>query len=98
MKYIVITAKHHEGFCMWQTAVQSFKDVNGLTLYDLPDFKTRNILHELKDSCDALGIRFCLYYSILDWNHSSQEVKHSTYFSTMASYTARTNYIIDMKA
>jgi len=102
MKYLVITAKHHEGFCMWQTAVQSFKDATGTKLYDLPDFtvfKTRDILQELKDSCDAQGIKFCLYYSILDWNHPSQQISKGTLvYSTMASFDARTNYINDMKA
>jgi alpha-L-fucosidase len=100
MKYIVITAKHHEGFCMWQTAVQSFKDVTGTKLYDLPDFtvfNTRDILKELKDSCDSNGIRFCLYYSILDWNHPTQTI-YKQNLSTMASMTARTDYINDMKA
>jgi alpha-L-fucosidase len=103
MKYLVITAKHHEGFCMWQTAVQSFKDFTGTKLYDLPDFtefKTRDVLQELKDSCDAQAIKFCLYYSILDWNHPSQEIYHGENwytYSTMASVTARTNYINDMK-
>ncbi len=101
MKYLVITAKHHEGFCMWQTSVQSFKDVTGTTLYDLPDFtvfKSRDILQELKDSCEAQGIKFCLYYSIMDWNHSSQQINHTTYYTTMASDSARSKYIIDMKA
>ncbi|HEY5508946.1 MAG TPA: alpha-L-fucosidase, partial [Paludibacter sp.] len=100
MKYLVITAKHHEGFCMWQTSVQSFKDVTGTKLFDLPDFtnfKTRDILKELKDSCDAQGVKFCLYYSILDWDHPSQIIYQQNY-STMASMTARTNYINDMKA
>ena len=100
MKYLVITAKHHEGFCMWQTAVQSFKDVTGTKLFDLPDFtnfKSRDILKELKDSCDAQGVKFCLYYSILDWDHPSQTIYQQN-FSTMASMTARTNYINDMKA
>ena len=100
MKYLVITAKHHEGFCMWQTAVQSFKDYTGTKLFDLPDFtafKTRDILKELKDSCDAQGIKFCLYYSILDWDHPSQTIYQQNY-STMASMTARANYINDMKA
>lgn len=100
MKYMVITAKHHEGFCMWQTAVQSFKDYSGTTLFDLPDFtafKTRDILKELRDSCDAYGIKFCLYYSILDWNHPSQTIYKQNY-STMASMNARADYINDMKA
>ena len=98
MKYLVITAKHHEGFCMWDTHVASFKDVTGTKDYDLPGFtafKTRDILKELKDSCDAVGVKFCLYYSILDWNHSSQSGYN---FTTMSSFAARTAYITDMKA
>ena len=104
MKYIVITAKHHEGFCMWKTAVQSFKDVTGTKLYDLPDFtefKNRDILQELKDSCAAQGIKFCLYYSILDWSHSSQTIYHGenwNTYSTMAPDPAKADYIRDMKA
>lgn len=99
MKYLVITAKHHEGFCMWDTQVESFKDVTGTKAFDLPgftNFKTRDILQELKDSCDAVGVKFCLYYSILDWEHPSQTIYQQN-FSTMASMTARTNYINDMK-
>jgi alpha-L-fucosidase len=99
MKYLVITAKHHEGFCMWDTHVASFKDVTGTKDYDLPGFtafNTRDVLQELKDSCDAVGIKFCLYYSILDWCHSSQTV--APWWSTMASMEARADYIDDMKA
>jgi alpha-L-fucosidase len=101
MKYIVITAKHHEGFCMWDTEVESFTDVTGTSDYDLPgftEFDTRDILQELKDSCEVRDIKFCLYYSILDWCHSSQEVNHDNYYSTMASDSVRTAYITDMKA
>lgn len=100
MKYIVITAKHHEGFCMWDTKVESFKDVTGTKPYDLPGFTkfgNRDILKELKDSCDSVGIKFCLYYSILDWNHLSQNINDNL-FSTMVSDSARTSYIKDMKA
>jgi len=98
MKYLVITAKHHEGFCMWDTQVASFKDITGTKEYDLPGFtafKTRDVLKELKDSCDAVGVKFCLYYSILDWNHSSQTGYN---FTKMNSFEARTAYISDMKA
>lgn len=104
MKYLVITAKHHEGFCMWPTNVQSFKDVTGTKLYDLQDFtafKNRDILKELKEACDARGIKFCLYYSIMDWNHPSQESYYGPNqyaFSTMVSDSARLSYIRDMKA
>jgi alpha-L-fucosidase len=97
MKYLVITAKHHEGFCMWPTEVQSFKDVTGTKMYDLhgfTEFTTRDVLQELKDSCDAQGIKFCLYYSIIDWNHSSQT---GGGFTSMVSMEARAAYIEDMK-
>jgi alpha-L-fucosidase len=100
MKYLVITAKHHEGFCMWPTEVESFKDVTGTKMFSLQgftNFGSRDIMQELKDSCDAVGIKFCLYYSILDWEHSSQ-TKNSDYYSTMESMTARADYINDMKA
>jgi alpha-L-fucosidase len=98
MKYLVITAKHHEGFCMWDTQIASFKDITGTKDYDLPGytaFKTRDILMELKDSCETVGVKFCLYYSILDWNHSSQTGYN---FTKMNSFEARTAYIADMKA
>ena len=107
MKYLVITAKHHEGFCMWDTHVASFKDTTGTKDYDLPGFtafKTRDLLKELKDSCDAVGVKFCLYYSIVDWNHPSQGISRGSKsnnwytFSTLTSATAKTNYIADMKA
>ncbi len=103
MKYIVITAKHHEGFCMWETNVESFKDVTGSKIYSLPGFtgfNTRDILKELKDSCTAQGIKFCLYYSILDWCHPSQTIYHGENwytYSTIASDADKVNYIRDMK-
>ncbi len=108
MKYLVITAKHHEGFCMWPTAVKSFKSIDTTKLYDLREYtsfnKTRDVLKELKDSCDAVGVKFCLYYSILDWNHPSQQISRGNStnnwytYSTLTSATAKANYIADMKA
>jgi len=107
MKYLVITSKHHEGFCMWPTAVKSFKSIDTTKLYDLREYtpfdKTRDILKELKDSCDAVGVKFCLYYSILDWNHPSQlrspgNGTNGWYtYSTLTSATAKATYIRDMK-
>lgn len=65
MTYLVITAKHHEGFCLWDSAFTEF-DVASTP------FKGRDILQELKDACAKYGIRFGIYYSIIDWNHPSQ--------------------------
>lgn len=101
MKYIVITAKHHEGLAMWDTQVESFKDYTGEKMFSLQQYTpfgstNRDILMELKNACDEAGIKFGLYYSIIDWNHSSQTI--SPNFTKMSSMSARTNYINDMKA
>ena len=62
MKYIVITSKHHDGFCLWDSKV---------TDYDITDatpFK-RDILKELSKACKKQGIKLCFYHSIMDWHH-----------------------------
>ena len=62
IKYIVITSKHHDGFCMWDSK---------LTAYDIVDatpFK-RDVLKELGEACRKYGIRLCFYHSIMDWHH-----------------------------
>lgn len=66
MKYVVITTKHHEGFCLWDSKY---------TDYDLGStpIKDRDLLQELKDACDKHGLKLGLYYSIIDWHHPSQE-------------------------
>jgi alpha-L-fucosidase len=99
MKYLVITAKHHEGFAMWDSKVAGFTDTTGSKLYTLPSYTPfkRDLLAELKAECNRQGITFGLYYSIVDWNHPSQTAG-GTGLTTMASMTARANYIRDMKA
>ncbi|MEW2526496.1 alpha-L-fucosidase [Streptomyces sp. NPDC047071] len=63
MKYIVITSKHHEGYAMWPTKVNSWN------LRDHSSFdKKRDILAELKSAADAAGIKLGFYYSIWDWH------------------------------
>ncbi|MGP3974180.1 alpha-L-fucosidase [Streptomyces sp. 8N114] len=62
-KYIVITAKHHDGYAMWPTKQ------NNWNLRDHSSFdKNRDILAELKKAADAEGIKLGLYYSIWDWH------------------------------
>ncbi|MFI0539573.1 alpha-L-fucosidase [Streptomyces sp. WSLK1-3] len=99
MKYLVITAKHHEGFAMWDSDVPSFNDTTGNQLYNLHDYAgvQGDLLAALKTECEARGVKFGLYYSILDWNHPSQTIR-SGGVTTMASQAARTSYIADMKA
>ena len=66
MKYIVITTKHHEGFCLWDSEYTNF-DVASTP------FAGRDILAELSTACKKYDLKFCTYYSIIDWHHPSQE-------------------------
>ena len=62
MKYIVFTSKHHEGFAMYHSKVDSFNIV------DATPFK-RDVLGELSEACYKHGLKFGLYYSQdLDWH------------------------------
>ena len=63
MKYIVITAKHHDGFAMYHSQASSFN------IYDATPFK-RDPLKELAAACKKEGIKLGFYYSqSQDWNH-----------------------------
>jgi alpha-L-fucosidase len=61
MKYICITTKHHDGFCLWDTKQTPFNTMN--TPYQ------RDIIGMLADACHKRRVPLCLYYSIADWNH-----------------------------
>ena len=62
MKYIVITSKHHDGFCLWDSEVTDYD------IIDATPFK-RDILKELSKACKKQGIKLCFYHSIMDWHH-----------------------------
>lgn len=62
MKYIIFTAKHHDGFSLWNSQVSQY-DVDDFTEFD------RDILKELSKACTRFGIKFGCYYSIMDWHH-----------------------------
>ena len=59
--YVVITTKHHEGFCLWPSR---FTDFSIAATPYRSDF-----LGEYVKACDAAGLDVMLYYSILDWHH-----------------------------
>ena len=59
MKYITITAKHHDGFCLWPTAYTEYNIMNS-------PFK-KDLVGELAKACKKYDIKFCIYYTILDW-------------------------------
>jgi alpha-L-fucosidase len=77
-KYIVITAKHHDGYAMWPTKA------NPWNLRDHSSFdRNRDILAELKRGADAQGIKFGLYYSINDWHHPGARDDYPAYKRNM---------------
>jgi alpha-L-fucosidase len=61
MKYITITTKHHDGFCLWDTKQTQFNTMN--TPYK------KDIIGKLSEACHKRDVPLCLYYSIADWNH-----------------------------
>lgn len=61
MQYLCFTTKHHDGFCMWDTAHTDYKITR--TPYG------RDVLALLAEACHRRGIRLCLYYSCPDWHH-----------------------------
>ena len=73
MKYITITAKHHDGFCLWPTAYSGYNIMNS-------PFK-RDIVGELAKACKKQGIAFCIYFTVLDWHDADYPV-HNPYDST----------------
>ncbi len=68
MKYIVITSKHHDGFCLFDSKLTDY-DIMG-TPYE------KDILKQLADECHKQGIEMCWYHSIMDWYHPDAKGKN----------------------
>jgi alpha-L-fucosidase len=65
MKYIVITSKHHDGFTLFDTDTTAYDAVDA-TPYG------KDLLLPLSEACRKYGLKFCTYYSIMDWHHPAQ--------------------------
>ena len=61
MKYAVLTTKHHEGFCLFDSKFTDYKITN--TPYG------KDLVKEYVDAFRAEGIKIGLYYSLIDWHH-----------------------------
>ena len=61
MKYVVITSKHHDGFCLFDSKLTDF-DVMSTPFH-------RDIMKEMADACRKNGLKICWYHSIMDWHH-----------------------------
>lgn len=61
MKYVVLTAKHHEGFCLWDSKFTDYKSTNTPCGKDL--------IKEYVEAFRAEGLKVGFYYSLIDWHH-----------------------------
>lgn len=61
MKYIILTTKHHDGFCLWNTRQTDFNIMNSPM--------GRDVVKELSEACKKQGLAFGTYYSTTDWHH-----------------------------
>ena len=61
MKYFVVTTKHHEGFCLWDTALTDYKAPNTPA--------GRDLLRPMVEAFRAEGLRTGFYHSVIDWHH-----------------------------
>ena len=67
MNYLVVTSKHHEGFCLFESE---------FTEYDIANspMAGRDFIKELSEECKKQGLHFGTYYSIIDWHHPSHDI------------------------
>lgn len=61
MKYFVITTKHHEGFCLWDTKLTDYKATNTPA--------GRDLLKPMLSAFRKYNLRTGLYHSLIDWHH-----------------------------
>ncbi len=61
MKYMVMTTKHHEGFCLWNTGQTNYNAVKTAC--------GRDLVTEYVDACREFGLKIGFYYSLMDWHH-----------------------------
>jgi alpha-L-fucosidase len=61
MKYLVLTTKHHDGFCLWDTKETEYNIMNSPF--------GRDVVKELAAACKQQGLAFGTYYSTCDWYH-----------------------------
>lgn len=68
MKYFVITTKHHEGFCLWDSEYTDYK------VTDTP--YSKDLLKSIVEAFREEGLHVGFYYSLLDWHHPEFPIDH----------------------
>lgn len=89
MKYLTITAKHHDGFCLWPTRYSDYSIAR-------TPFK-KDIIGALADACKKAGIHFCIYMTVLDW-HDPHYPIHNPHKPVYDSAADMQQFVATMKA
>ncbi|MCX6306120.1 MAG: alpha-L-fucosidase [Bacteroidetes bacterium] len=90
MKYIVITSKHHDGFCMFDTKLTDFNIMSTPFKHDP--------MTELAAACKKYGLKFCFYHSIMDWHHPDYLPRREWEKDRTAEGADFSRYVAYMKA
>jgi alpha-L-fucosidase len=80
MKYFVVTTKHHDGFCLWDTALTDYKAPNTPA--------ARDVLRPMVEAFRAREMRVGFYHSLLDWHHPEYPVDANHPMRDNAEYIA----------
>jgi len=65
-RYVIFTTKHHEGYCLFDSALTDYTSVKR--------GPKRDLVREMVDACRERGLRIALYYSLNDWHHQPDAV------------------------
>ena len=76
MRYAVMTAKHHDGFCLFDSKLTDYKSTNTKAKKDL--------IMEYAEAFRTEGIKVGLYYSLLDWHHEHFIPEYDVYYPMSA--------------
>ena len=70
MRYVCLTTKHHDGFCLWDTKLTAYQVMNTPS--------RRDLIKEFAAACHRRGMPLCLYYSVVDWHqpHYPNQGRH----------------------
>ncbi|ANN17358.1 alpha-L-fucosidase [Amycolatopsis orientalis] len=84
MTYVVLTTKHHDGFCLWDSDLTDFKVTN--TPYG------KDLLGPFVDACREEGLKVGFYHSLIDWHHPAFPVDGTHPRRDDAEYIAAHQY------
>ena len=86
-RYVVLTSKHHDGFCLWPTTSPFKENWNSMDVGP-----RRDLLGELTESVRAQGLRMGLYYSLIEWETNRYRPHTQWTFHTSGSHGSLWNF------